>query len=236
MKSLDQDSVKEFYNTHHECWPEDRFNKMTIDFIHNFILKAARVYTAGDTLLNAGSGGVVYPTAAALFHLDIAEKTIAHLPNAVVGSVMDMPFRGSQFDGAICVGSVINYCEAERAIPELGRVIRPGGGLVLEYERSGSGFAPKEGRNADAFLYHHTFFGEPHVTRLYSEKFIESLLRENGFIIQKRRRFNAIIPVVQPGFSGGAVSRVIALEPFCRNIPLLNRYSHNIIMRCVRAE
>ncbi len=47
-----------------------------------------------------------------------------------------MPFNNLFFDNILCVGSVLNYCDALTALSELSRVLKPNGNLILEYESS----------------------------------------------------------------------------------------------------
>jgi len=209
---------------------------MTTSFIAGFVSKIAQSYTYRDTILNAGSGGKVYPTKATFFHLDIAENTIRDLDNAFVGNIIEMPFSAHQFDCAICVGTVINYCEADKAIRELNRVLKLGGNLVLEYERSGSGFVIKDLRNTDSVLFHHTYYDEPHVNLLYSEKYIKSLVIRNGFEILKQCRFNTTLPLMEKLFSDASAHKLAFIEPILRHVPLLNRYSHNMILLCMKTD
>jgi ubiquinone/menaquinone biosynthesis C-methylase UbiE len=207
---------------------------MTTDFIGGFVSKITQQFPSDRVILNAGSGGTTYPTEATIFHLDIAENTLKDLENAFVGNIIDMPFSKHQFSDIICVGTVLNYCEAEKAIQELNRVLQIGGSLILEYERSGSGFVMKGFRNTESVLFHHTYYGEPHMNLLYSEKFVDALLMKNGFKVLERHRFNTTIPLAERFFSDEFAHKITFLESALRNTPFVNRYSHNIILKCVK--
>ncbi|MCA1820036.1 MAG: class I SAM-dependent methyltransferase [Halobacteriales archaeon] len=51
------------------------------------------------------------------------------------GDVLALPFPDGSFDFVLCVGSVINHCQTPAAgLAELGRVLRPGGFLMLDLE------------------------------------------------------------------------------------------------------
>ena len=71
-------------------------------------------------MLNAGSGGSIYNgISGKFFHVDISDKFIKELPNSYVASIENLPFNTNFFDTAICVGSVINYCDALTALSEI---------------------------------------------------------------------------------------------------------------------
>ena len=46
----------------------------------------------------------------------------------------DLPFAENSIDNILCVGSVLNYCDAIAAISEFNRVFKYNGHLILEYE------------------------------------------------------------------------------------------------------
>lgn len=65
--------------------------------------------------------------------LDTNEAIVNHpdISNGVLGNVLNMPFATSQF-GLVCVLELLEHLEeAELALQEIARVVRPGGGLVI---------------------------------------------------------------------------------------------------------
>ena len=232
MTILDYDAIRNFYNNHTNCWSDDLFSQMTTMFIDKYVGSIIGELSSESIILNAGSGGKKYKTKAKQIHLDIAEKTILQMENAVVGNIIEMPFNNETFDYAICVGTVINYCEAEKAIRELYRVLKENAFLILEYERSGSGLVNKEIRNRDLSVFVHTYFNEPHKNLLYSDQYIKGLLLDNGFTIKRSKRFNTTIPWVEMFASEKLAHSMTVIEPLLRNIPPINKYSHNAILVC----
>src|SRR5688572_20057798 len=78
--------------------------------------------TGRDRILNAGSGGddlgIGSPRT---IHLDIAERRLLSRDGLrLVGSVEAIPLSSGSVDSTICVGSVINYCDAAATIIEFG--------------------------------------------------------------------------------------------------------------------
>ena len=90
----------------------------------------------GHLILNAGAGGsdlgLSHPT---IINLDISEIRVADLTHPVVGNLEALPLADAVIDTIVCVGSVINYCDAAAAISELGRVLRKSGHLVLRVRK-----------------------------------------------------------------------------------------------------
>lgn len=232
MNVLDYDIIRNFYNNHANCWSADLFSQMTTAFIDKYVQKTIAGLNSNATILNAGSGGKCYKTVATQFHLDIAEKTLSGVDNAFVGNIVDMPFIDSYFDCVICVGTVINYCEADKAIKEISRVSKRKALLILEYERSSSGLVIDELRNKDCILFHHTYFNEPHTNFLYSDFYVKSLLLSHGFKMRKIKKFNTTIPWVERFTAEETAHRLVTLEPLFRSIPFINKYSHNAIVVC----
>ena len=77
--------------------------------------------------------------------LDVAARPLAHarrrLPRAAfaLGTVEALPYPDACFDAITCCGSTLSFVAAPaRALRELGRVLRPGGRLLLECEHAWS--------------------------------------------------------------------------------------------------
>jgi len=134
--TLDINEITEFYENIPEVWPtDDMWHLYSKLMIENFI-KNNQKYLGG-IILNAGSGGNTYGlTDKTMVHVDIAENKISKFDKYVVSSVENMSFEDCHFDSCICVGSVINYCDAIRAITKISKILKPKGYFILEYESS----------------------------------------------------------------------------------------------------
>lgn len=229
---IDYTQIRNFYNNHVACWSTDLFSRMTTKYIDRFVNDEIRVFKEYDTILNAGSGGKVYKTVSKLVHLDIAENTLCHVNDAVIGNIVDMPFSDEVFDCVICVGTVINYCEAEKAIKEIRRILKRNALFILEYERSGSGLISSKERDEDILIFHHEYFSEPHQNFLYSDAFVERLLLKNGFKIVKESKFNVTIPWSERFVSEKVAHALTIFEPLFQKIEYINQYAHNRILVC----
>lgn len=235
MNLLEYDIIRDFYNSHANCWSSDLFSQMTTAFIDKFVTNAIRNMDSNSVVLNAGSGGKSYDIRAKQVHLDIAEKTLVDVENAFVGNIINMPFLDDSFDCVVCVGTVINYCEAEKAIKEISRISKNKALLILEYERSGSGLVVDDLRNSDSLLFSHLYFDEPHENLLYSDSYIQRILKDNGYIVKRSKKFNTTIPWMERFVSEETAHKMAVFEPLFRNIPIISGYSHNEIMVCQKA-
>ncbi len=93
-------------------------------------------FAENSYVLNARSGGNSYNLKCKQHHVDIADKKISHLELFTVSSIENLPFNDDCFDGIICVGSVINYCDAMQTISEFSRVLKRNDILIIEFENS----------------------------------------------------------------------------------------------------
>jgi ubiquinone/menaquinone biosynthesis C-methylase UbiE len=70
----------------------------------------------------------------AIYGLDISEAMLACVPagiDVVSGSMTELPFADSAFDGVYATESLEHAVEIERAVEEMCRVLKPGGRLVI---------------------------------------------------------------------------------------------------------
>lgn len=95
-------------------------------------LDAVASYLQGH-LLNAGCGSrdlrsyLTEKGVTRLTRYDIASTE----PDVVIGPLESMPFEDASFDSALCNAVLEHVLDADRAIRELARVVRPGGYLVV---------------------------------------------------------------------------------------------------------
>ena len=136
-----QKQITEFYSNLKEVWPNnDKWHIYTHTAISDFVKRHIEKIKGFEKLkiLNCGSGGMTYGLTCDMYHMDIVENKICHFPHWKVASAEEIPFLDEEFDIVICVGTVINYCDAASVIKELARVLKKGGILYLEFEASGS--------------------------------------------------------------------------------------------------
>ena len=229
-----EESTEEIYKSINSVWPQNnRWYDYTHQKIIQFILTSLKNrLNMCSVYLNAGSGGSTYDLPGTCYHVDIAESLIHHFPNYVVASIENLPFPISHFDAIICVGSVLNYCDAVQSIRELARVLKPGGYMVLEFERSNTGelWGSKEYGKGGTFQKYE-YMGHVHTLCLYSERLIVKLLQRYGLQIIKYQRFHCLSALInrltkQEEASGrfGRLDTILT--------PVSYLMAHNTIMLC----
>lgn len=237
MDSVDLNEVKKFYNRVPEIWASnDIWHQWSRGQIQKYLRTV--LFSNQDSVLNAGSGGNDYGISyREMVHVDIAEKKLKGIINAVVSSVESMPFPDFRFDSIICVGSVINYCDAGAVITEFSRVSKPGATLVLEFENSaGYEFRKKTCYKKAAAVVTVQFQGKAHTQWLYSLPYIKSLLKANHFSIQSVYPYHICSSLALSLSNSEDMSAKFAqFDTLIRKIPALAAHANNFIIRCIKS-
>lgn len=176
-------------------WPdEDEWHKYTYFSEKRIIVDwLANVVSPKMIILNAGSGGTEYQTEGKFIHLDIIESYIKNFENYIVGSVECIDLPDESVDGIICVGSVLNYADAQRTIAEFSRVLKPNGFFIIEFERSNSAeFLATPNHGKVLFSKAYNYNNQTHLLWLYNEKHIRQLLTYYNMRISCCRRIHIL--------------------------------------------
>ena len=234
-----QDRITEAAKKNYEAstpWPEnDPWHTQTFTAIKKVVEEWLSEYSSTDIqILNAGSGGTEYETQGEFFHLDIVERHISQFKNHLVGSVENIALPDSSMDGVICVGSVINYTDAQRAIAEFSRVLKAGGFLILEYERSDSAeflWTPQHSKYV--FPQSYQYNGQTHLLWMYSERHMRQMLEHYQFVIRDQKRLHSLSSLLYrmgvPEERAACYAKFDKLfQPFSRSI------AHNQILLAVK--
>ena len=219
-------------------WPEgDRWSahtKKTIAaFIVQYISSDVRAPDTSLRILNVGSHGNAYGLPISNhFHADIAEEPLKNVILACVADVERLPFPNAMFDVVLCVGSVINYCAAAQAIEELGRVLKPKGQLLLEFETSESlEFALTNDLAKDVTVVRTFYNGSLENLYVYSQRYITGALTANGLTVTNTVRFHLISPLVYRISRNERLAAVFSfLDRAASKLPGFRNYSANILV------
>lgn len=181
--------------TGNSAWPvDDLWHEMTFRSIFSFVTTTLKQKCNRDSIiLNAGSGGTEYGDYPNMIHMDIVPTNIIQLPHHIVGSVTQIPLPDQSVDAVICVGSVINYTDAQRCLSEFSRILKQNGILILEFERSNSAeFWFTRNYNRLVFLQKYHYNGQEHLLWMYRERDIIRKLKLYGLRIIKKKRFHSV--------------------------------------------
>lgn len=226
-----ENKVKENYKSYDA--EEDKWHYEVEKVDRKFIFKVLKRFDSSDkVILNAGSGGETYPAKGKIINLDIVEDNIKQFENHIVASVTDIPLDDNSVDIIICVGSVLNYTDARKALAEFKRVLKHQGILILEFERSDSAdLLGYDTHHQDAVDVTYQYNGQEHPMILYGEKYINSLLNEDGFVVKKKKRFHTFSTLLSHlGMKDESSYHFIHLDPIL--YPFSYSLAHNLILLC----
>jgi len=216
---------------------EDSWHNTTGNIINSFVYKEIdKIDNNTIVILNAGSGGVSYYTKGKIINLDIVEENIKEFENHIVSSITCIPLEDNSVDMIICVGSVINYADITLSIKEFNRILKVGGLLILEFERSNSAdFLFSKNYGKKQFLHTYIYNNQKHPMIIYSEKYVKSVLKTNNFKILKKKRFHNLSSL----FTKLKVKEDVSLKFGKLDFlfyPFSYFFSHNIIIKCKKIK
>ena len=232
---LDQEKIKLFYNSvsnvwgNHDPWHDYSQEVITSYIKHKDIFKDSIV-------LNAGSAGNTYGIVCrSMYHVDIADEKIKNIDNAVIASIEKMPFDNLFFDNILCVGSVLNYCDALTALSELSRVLKPNGNFILEYESSwGFEYLHKDCYKKDACIITTEYIEKEHNQWLYSPKYIEKILKICNFNIIQKYPFHISDGLSSKFLDDQSAIYWVKIDKLLCKFPFFKEHGNNIILHCVK--
>lgn len=231
---VDLGEIKKFYNEHEVIWYNSwyRYTNKSIELF----LKNNCIFTNDDIILNAGSGGNTYGLSGHTIHMDIAEKTLSTISNKIIGNIEDIPVNKEYFDHIVCVGSVINYCDACKVISEFERVLKVDGTLYLEFEPSDSfEYFGSNKYKKSVSIIETDYIKTKHRNWIFSIKYIESLLKSQGFQINKKYQFHIISSIIfRITNNYEFAAKFVRLDKIIRFFPIIRNCSSNVIFKCTK--
>lgn len=235
MKKIDINEVKNFYEALDNVWPQNNsWHNVNQANIFKFVNKVK--FNDNDTILNAGSGGTDYGLKQEIYNIDIAENKNKLFKHFVQGNIEATPFDSDYFDAIICVGSVINYCDAGKVISEFSRIIKSGGKLIVEFESSYSfELFHTNAYMKSAELITTSYFNMPHKMWVYSPKYILRLLKCSGFRVCKTRTYHIFSSLAIYHLNDeNKAAKYAALDNIFRYVPFVKWHSGNVIFKCIK--
>lgn len=230
---LNQEQIKSFYNNVADVWwAHDPWHDYSRAVITSYI-KHKKIFE-NSIVLNAGSAGNTYDINCRLmYHVDIADEKIKNIDNAIIASIEKMPFDDLFFDNILCVGSVLNYCDALTAISELSRVLKQNGNLILEYETSwGFEYTHKDCYKEDACIITTEYIEKEHKQWLYSPKYIATILKANNFNIVEKYPFHISDGLFSKFLNDQLAVNFVKTDKLLCKLPFFKEHGNNIILHC----
>jgi len=186
-------------------------------------------------VLNLGSGGESYGISEEqMLHVDVASTRFSPEQNHIIADVQNLPSEIGRFDTCLCVGSVVNYCDAALLINNIRDTLSPGGKVLIEFESSHSLDLIGTGAFRENAALAPTFYNKKKIQLwAYSENYMRGLLKAAGFTVLKRETFHHLSPLVYLVTKNSNLSaKFQVFDGVLRKCPVLNRYSSNVIFLC----
>ena len=229
-EEIKKNAMENYANS--DPWPKhDTWHHYTYSLEKHIVEKwLEKCSTNNMRILNAGSGRTEYKTKSHMIHLDIIEKYICDHDDYIVGSIESIDLPDNAVDGIICVGSVLNYCDAQRAVAEFSRILKPKGFFIVEFERSNSAeflWTPEHGKY---IFYKEYFYNEQiHPLWLYSEKHIRDILSQYNLHVEKCKRVHSFSTFLNRiGVSESKAAPYANLDPLFQLISY--HLAHNVLL------
>lgn len=234
MPNFDLNKIQEFYNRIPEIWAsDDIWHTYSHKQLENFINQHKKLFQ-NSIVLNAGSGGNEYGIDCdVMYHVDIAEEKIKHCKNYSISSIEKLSYDDQFFDKIICVGSVLNYCDAIKAISELSRVLKSHGIMILEFESSeGFEYLGKKEYKMPATVITLEYMHEQRTQWLFSQKYIYNILEEYDFRIIEKYPFHILDGLFSKFLNETLSVKLTSIDKFINQWPFFRKHGNNIIVLC----
>ena len=235
----DRDDVKarakKAYEVLEEVWPEtDAWSTHTrlniTKIIERFTDETHR------KILNAGCGNNDYGLSewAECINLDISTRQCRKIERAVVADIETIPFCNDSFDATICVGAVLNYAEPYVAIPELVRVTKRGGLILLDFETTNTAellFSRDWAKRVS--VIERNYAGRPDKTFLFSLEHIRKILAQHDVAVAATHHYHLTTAIWHRALSKAQLPTIaFSIDEWVSRVPGLRLFSSNVIFVC----
>ena len=230
--------AKVAYELMEHPWPaDDIWSTYTKHSIGAFVREM--VPPTDGMVFNAGCGGNDYGVSAnaTCVNLDISERQCRGLPKAVVGDVEHIPFPSNLFDVTLCVGAVLNYVQAQTTIPELVRVTKPGGLILVDFESSLSAeimFSPQWAKPAS--VIERMYVDHMDKTFLYSPGHIRGIFERSGGTVLRTRGYHIATAMWERIFTKALIPRAAySIDRLASRVPGVRALASSVLFACRKA-
>ena len=236
VRRIAGEKVRSLYNQLDNMWGADSWHDHTRKRLARHLQKQQRLAKNADVVLHVGSAGDGYGLDGHWnCHIDLAERRLIGIPNAIVGDAHALPIKLSSIDLCTCVGSVLNYCDAVVVLSQISKILKTGAHLVLEFETSDSWeFMGTSVYRQSAALSETFYGGDPDCKLwLYSFSYIKALLEANNLAIKTTDRSHVLSSLVYRWTKNVSyAAKYGPIDVIAEKLPVLRRGSANIILLC----
>lgn len=234
MSKFDLSKIQEFYNRIPTIWTAD-------DVWHTYSHKQLELYInrhkdifIDSIVLNAGSGGNDYGICCKeMYHVDIAEEKVKNCKNYSVASMEKLPYADNSFDNILSVGSVLNYCDAFKAISELSRVLKKSGKMILEFESSwGYEYLGSKEYKMPVTVITLEYMHEQHTQWLFSPEYVFKIMKQYNIEILDRHPFHILDGLLSRFISEERSVKITNMDKIIKHLPFLRKHGNNILVLC----
>jgi SAM-dependent methyltransferase len=220
-----------------DVWPAtDPWSVHTEKYLGEFVQDTIQIQSSDLRVLNAGSGNNDYGLSAQNWcvNADWSVQLCRNLNRAVVGDVETLPFHSNIFDVTLCVGAVLNYTEPYVAIPELFRVTRAGGLVIIDFQTSSTAellFTSVWGKRVS--VVEREYANRIDKTYLFSLNHIVNLVNAaNGTVIDISR-YHTTAALWRRAFPNAELpAAIVRADRVISRLPCVSRLASNAIFVC----
>jgi len=220
---------------------DDRWHAGSKRWIERFVSTHLGQYSAPNRgqIVNLGSGGQSYGLSEEdTIHVDLLPKHFRSSQRVLLADIHHLPLPHDSQDVCLCVGSVLNHCDAALVIENIRNVLRPGGKLVLEFETSFSLDLLLSAAFRRPAAPVRCFYQKQHVVLwAFSESYICDLLGHAGFRRLDRESLYHIPPLIYLLFrNSNFAAHFQFLDRFVAKLPIMRRFASNVIYLCQKTS
>ena len=227
--------AKVAYELMEHPWPPgDHWSAHTKRSIAQFVREV--VGPVDGLILNAGSGGNDYGLSdrATCVNLDISLRQCRTMALPVLGDVEHIPFPDNMFDATVCVGAVINYVQPEKAIPELARVTKPGGLILVDFESSYSAeIMFSQHWRKPLTVIERRYVDHMDKTYLFSPDHVRAILEQSRSTVVSARSYHIATAMWERIFANALIPRAAySIDRLASRVPGVRALGSSVLFAC----
>lgn len=225
--------VRDRYNAIRDVWPRSDYWHFHLHQRYRRLITANQALIKGGPCLNLGSASQDYAMDhGEMVYLDVADRTLPRSGMSVCGDAHAMPLKDGVFHSVIAIGSVINYCSPAEVFNEAHRVLRPGGGMLFDFEQVGAyeHLGARSGK-VEVRLFETDFGNYDETIWLYGFSHVLALLAAVGFEVVRVHHIHVLTSVIWWLTSNNRLTAAACkVDAAFERLPILRRRSSSVFI------